>query len=183
MGMSTDSTVGALPLPKRLLSLIESGVWPRTNDGAQRQSLLSSRVLPERIHLFAPEEDAIYLYRPPFTTIAARASKDKAKFWARWGALEEISSELSVDIGDFGLGSDSPIVLDYRRGHTNPAVIRLKWRKPEPNTWVRCATLQTCSGWIKASRVPSCRNQAITLIDRGWAQARKPFQANVKRRC
>jgi hypothetical protein len=33
---------------------------------------------------------------------------------------------LSVDIADFGMGSDSPILLDYRPDVSNPAVIRLK---------------------------------------------------------
>jgi hypothetical protein len=30
-------------------------------------------------------------------------------------------------------------VLDYRQDRNNPSVIRLKWQKPQPNTWVRCA--------------------------------------------
>jgi len=61
------------------------------------------------------------------------------KFWPRFGALEEISPELSVEIGDFGIGSDSPILLDYWQDRSKPTVIRLHWRKPQPNVWVRCA--------------------------------------------
>lgn len=53
------------------------------------------------------------------------------------GALGEISPDLALNIGDFGLGADSAVVLDYRQ--ENPPVIQLVWRKPEPNTWVRCA--------------------------------------------
>jgi hypothetical protein len=45
-------------------------------------------------------------------------SNAKSNFWSRFGALEQISPELSVDLGFFGLGSDSPIVLDYRQGGT-----------------------------------------------------------------
>jgi hypothetical protein len=136
--MSLDFTiVGSLRLPKRLLALIESGQWPRTHAEAGKQNL-HSLVPPERIHLFAPEEDTIYLLAPPFRTIAERMSGADG-FWSKWGALEEISPELSVDIADFGLGSDSPIVLDYRQDHSNPAAIRLKWLKPKPNTWVQCA--------------------------------------------
>ncbi len=44
-----------------------------------------------------------------------------------------------MDIGDFGLGSDSPILLDYRADRQSPAVIRLLWKNPGPNVWVRCA--------------------------------------------
>jgi hypothetical protein len=58
-------------------------------------------------------------------------------FWSEWGALAEIAPDLALNVGDFGIGADSAIVLDYR--HENPAVIRLLWRKPEPNVWVRCA--------------------------------------------
>jgi hypothetical protein len=60
---------------------------------------------------------------------------------------------LSVDIADFGMGSDSPILLDYRPDVSNPAVIRLKLnpvlgetlasgRKRVvgwANVWLRCA--------------------------------------------
>jgi len=66
-------------------------------------------------------------------------SDAKSKFWSRFGALEPISPDLSVDIGSFGLGSDTAILLDYRQGGSNPPVLRLKWRKLEPNVWVRCA--------------------------------------------
>jgi len=51
--------------------------------------------------------------------------------------LGEIVPDLALDIGDLGLGADSAMVLDYR--HKNRPVIRLLWRKPEPNVWVRCA--------------------------------------------
>lgn len=137
--MSIDSTtVGDLPLPKRLIGLIESGLWPRTHAEAEQQNI-RSLVPAERIHLFAPEEDRIYLAWPPFYTIAERSCGGAKGFWSQWGALQEISPELSVDIGDFGLGSDTTIVLDYREDRGNPVVIRLKWRKPEPNAWIRCA--------------------------------------------
>jgi hypothetical protein len=63
--------------------------------------------------------------------------KDNRDFWTKWGALNEIEPELALDIGDFGLGSDSAVVLDYRKA--DPSVIRLVWRKPDPNTWVLCA--------------------------------------------
>jgi len=55
-----------------------------------------------------------------------------------------------VVIGDFGLGSDAPIILDYRRDVKRPTVLRLKWgRTFADNRWivasesfaVMCATL------------------------------------------
>jgi len=130
--------VGELLLPKRLVALIDAGLWPHTAEQARRLDH-NCNVPKDRIHLFAPEEDQLYLAVPPFCTIAQRVRSDTANFWSTFGALEQISPELSVDIGFFGLGSDTAIVLDYRQGGSNPPVLRLKWRKPEPNVWVRCA--------------------------------------------
>ena len=129
-------TASNLPLPKRLLKLIEAGRWPRTQEEELHQNLrpLVSR---ERIQSFAPKEDRFYFFTPPFRTISQRLNSKEGAFWLQWGALGEIAPDLALDIGDFGLGADSAIVLDYR--HENPPVIRLLWRKPEPNVWVRCA--------------------------------------------
>ena len=132
-GMETESN---LPLPTRLRQIIETGRWPKTHDEEIHQNI-RSLVPKERIQSFAPEQDRIYLFRPPFRTIAQRMSGAEGAFWSRWGALGEIAPDLALDIADFGLGTDSAIVLDYRQ--ENPPVIRLVWRKPEPNEWVRCA--------------------------------------------
>jgi hypothetical protein len=150
--MGTDSTmVGNLPLPKRLLTLIDSGLWPRTPDEAMHQNV-RSLVYKERVQVFAPEQDRMYLLSPPFSTVARRITQGD-KFWAKFGALEQISPELSVFIGDFGLGSDSPILLDYRQEVPTPAVVRLELNPilgeimPNgrknllgwANVWLRCA--------------------------------------------
>ncbi len=50
----------------------------------------------------------------------------------------EIDPDNTIIIGDFGLGSDAPIALDYRKDKNNPAVIRLCWTK-ESNHWVEIA--------------------------------------------
>jgi hypothetical protein len=150
--METDSTmVGTLRLPMRLLTLIDSGFWPRTPDEAKRQGL-RGLVSKERIQFFAPEQDQIHLLSPPFRTVATLVAHGHT-FWSRFGALEQISPELCVDIADFGMGSDSPILLDYRPDVSNPAIIRLKLnpvlgetlasgRKRVvgwANVWLRCA--------------------------------------------
>src|SRR5215467_9496625 len=61
-------TISGLSLPKRLISLIESGRWPTNADKERRQNI-SSLVSKERIQSFAPEQDRIYLFKPPFRTI------------------------------------------------------------------------------------------------------------------
>jgi hypothetical protein len=133
--------VDALPIPRRLVALIHRGLWPPT-EREERKQLVKSLIPKDRIQVFASEEDKIYLKSPPFYTVATRVRiQGPGKFWSNFAALEGISPELAVFIGDFGLGSDSPILLDYRDERSNPAVIRLKWERQFclSNVWVRCA--------------------------------------------
>ena len=63
----------------------------------------------------------------------------EGSFWHNpIAAVNEINPDLTVLIGDFGMGSDAPIVLDYSRGTNAPTVIRLKW-SPDGNHWVELA--------------------------------------------
>ena len=60
-------------------------------------------------------------------------------FWTSYGALHQIEPSRSLIIGDFGLGSDAPIILDYRAAL--PAVMRLRWLgRGLQNEWVRIGT-------------------------------------------
>ena len=118
------TTVSGLPLPKRLIALIDSGLWPSGYEEALRQNLRTP-VSKERIQAFAPDQDRIYFYGLPFSTVAQRMAHGD-KFWARFGTIDSIAPEQSVVIADFGVGSDSPILLDYRQDIAMPAVIRLK---------------------------------------------------------
>jgi hypothetical protein len=68
--------VGKLLLPKRLIALIDAGVWPHTAEQARRLDH-NCNVPKSLIHLSAPEEDQLYLAVPPFHTIAQRVSGDK----------------------------------------------------------------------------------------------------------
>jgi hypothetical protein len=115
--------VNRLQVPKRLVAFIDLGVWPRDDEGARRQNL-SCPVLKERIQLLAPEEERIFFYPPPFRSVAQRMTGGEEAFWLRFGALEGISP---------------PILLDYRQNRADPTIIRLLWRKPNPNEWVVCA--------------------------------------------
>ena len=98
-------------------------------------------VSADRVRRFAAEETLICLQRPPFRTIAkVRAAGGAGDFWERFGALDQIDPERALIIGDFGLGSDSPIVLDYARNSSNPPVLRLSWGpRGEGNEWVEGA--------------------------------------------
>ena len=127
-----------LPLPHSLQELITAGKWPRIKTEAIRQNL-TPLVTLARIQLLAPTENSLYLLPPPFYTVAQRASGNK--FWLGHGsAPSEIDFDLALDIADFGLGSDSPILLDYRTSKNNPRVLHLRWsNRGKNNHWVELA--------------------------------------------
>jgi hypothetical protein len=133
-------TVDGLPIPARLVALLNAGLWPRSASEALQQNL-RSLVPEERIQLFAPGERSLYLYPPPFHTMGHRGNRAEERFWLQYGALDEIASELTVNIADFGIGSDALLVLDYRVDRLNPGVLRLQWSKGgRDNHWVQCAS-------------------------------------------
>ena len=125
----------SLPIPKELTALIDGGFWPRDHDQARAQNLQS--LIPEAsVRQFAPEEHKVFLLPPPFYIVSQFLKGPEEKFWAdSRTALHEIDSDLTLLVGDFGLGSDAPIALDYRQRIEEPRVIRLRWAK-DGNHWV-----------------------------------------------
>jgi len=131
--------VGEFTLPEGLVAAIESGRWPRNSQEANLQNI-SSLVPEERIRLLAPEETRLYLYPPPFGLVAGILTQPNEVFYRRFGAVDQIVPEATIEIGDFGLGSDAPIALDYRNGLAEPRVIRLRWAGGgTKNCWVEMA--------------------------------------------
>jgi hypothetical protein len=131
------------PLPAGLARLIAAGVWPSRKGPSMNEQNFKPLVPAERVQRFASDETLICLAPPPFGTIAAeRDAGGSGDFWPRFGALHQIEPEKAVVIGDFGLGSDSPIVLDYSRNAADPPVLRLRWsgNGPHINTeWIEGA--------------------------------------------
>ena len=131
--------IGNLPLPERLMALIEAGVWPRNSNEANRQNS-SPLASSDRISQLVPEETTIFFSPPPFSTLAKVVARPGETFFHEYGALDQIRPQACIPIGDFGLGSDSPILLDYSRSPTDPRVLRLKWSgNRQPNEWVEMA--------------------------------------------
>jgi len=97
-------------------------------------------VAADRVRRFAPEESLICLQPPPFHSLADEmAAGDTRDFWEQFGALEQIVPEQALIIGDFGLGSDAPVILDFARDASNPPVLRLRWGPDRRNEWVQGA--------------------------------------------
>jgi len=116
--------VDGLELPSLLVELIDSGRWRSDRE----QSITGERVLA----LFpdAPWdptlEPFLHLERPPFHTVVGERAR---VFWDHpMAAPAEIDHARAVVIGDFGIGSDTPIVLDYSANPAAPSVRRLEWK-------------------------------------------------------
>jgi hypothetical protein len=91
---------------------------------------------PDRVRLFAPDETLICLHSPPFRSIAQyRDAGRTGDFWEVFGSLDQIDPVRALVIGDFGMGSDSPIILDYAQSPTAPSVRRLRWLKDQSTVW------------------------------------------------
>ena len=135
-----------LNLPDYLGELIEAKIWPYSYKQSEFVQHFDPIVSSENVQKFAEDETIICLAIPPFHTVEKEVewSKDNG-FWDEFGALDQITPNLALIIGDFGLGSDSPIILDYSKDPANPPVFRLKWAKylngiPQgSNQWVQGA--------------------------------------------
>jgi hypothetical protein len=126
------------PLPDCLARLLAAKIWPLTETQSMNAQQLRPIIAAERVQRFAADETLICLQPPPFTTIArVRAAGGAGDFWERFGALDQIDPERALILGAFGLGSDSPIILDYASNPSNPPVLRLRWGfQGKGNEWV-----------------------------------------------
>jgi len=112
-------------IPKALCELIEAEVWPNAREACSRQEL-DPILGEEAAHVLSLEDDRIILMQPPFHTISDEVASGH-EFWNRdLSNVGEIEYKNAVIIADFGLGSDSPIIL-YYDGAKQPSVMYLKW--------------------------------------------------------
>jgi hypothetical protein len=130
-----------LRIPSLLEDLIAAGRWPRTAREQLAQNL-RPLVSPERVKRLVPDERGIiYLAAPPFRA-AGRRADPKDFYNSPSSDPGGIDLDRAIIIGDFGIGSDAPIALDYREDATNPRVIRLRYNEdcpPLAGRWVLLA--------------------------------------------
>lgn len=127
-----------LRLPPLLDEMLQTGRWPSSPQEANQQNL-KALAAPDNVRRLAPDETIIFLNPPPFHTVRELANTND--FW-NWPESDPsgIVFDLAIAIGDFGIGSDSPILLDYRADADNPRVIRLNWSDTgKDNLWVHMA--------------------------------------------
>jgi hypothetical protein len=116
----------ALLLPGLLQELIDLGRWPTSADEMKSQNL-TPWVSDERLRALAPSEAGLHLYRPPFQTVAELVRRGDPFWDLPRSDPAGLDRERALVIGDFGFGSDSPIVLDYRDHADQPSVRYLRW--------------------------------------------------------
>lgn len=111
-----------------------AGGWPVRGTRVEEQHL-AALVPPALVKRFAPDEHQIVLFPPPFVTVAEDAEQNP-DYWRDFGAMSQLHPEDAVLIADFGLGSDTSVVVDL---HAAPArVMRLAWAA-DGNRWVEIA--------------------------------------------
>ena len=121
--------VDGLLLPDLLVSMIASGRCPSAAASISQQNLESLIPCDRNRKL-----RRICLYPPPFRTLT-NATNDA--FYRSHGVIWQLRPELAIEIADFGIGSDSPILLHYGKSKTEPIVINLQWHDGDnANTWV-----------------------------------------------
>ncbi len=130
--------VAGLKIPPDLISLIDQGRWPRNGEQATAQNL--KPLIPVALaRNFEPDSPGLHLYPPPFTPIRWQV-EDGYAFWLDpMAAPFEIDHNLAIDIADFGIGFDAPIILDYKNHRTEPVVKYLKWSRVNKldNHWTK----------------------------------------------
>ncbi len=135
-----------LSLPPRLRRLTQSGAWSA-----------ASGPPTEVVAVVDPDEVDLNLYGPPFRSLATELVEQEladSTFWADHGAIDQLDPGRALLIGDFGLGSDSPIILDYRQG-PDPVVRKLAW-----------VTVDEGTGWSIHNSWPMIARSFDELADR-----------------
>jgi len=147
-------SISRVEVPELLLDLVERGLWPADQTQADalensypappigprssvaiehlkdapRSSLRPARPAPsipiDRVRMINPKAMALHLIPPPFHTM-----RHASIYWAAdYFAPEEIDLDNTIDIGDFGRGSDQPIILDYENDPLEALVRRLDFK-------------------------------------------------------
>lgn len=112
-------------IPESLLNLIKTCVWPKEGANTMDQEF-NPIVRSEYVEKISADDTKLILHAPPFHTIQQAISYGE-QFWTRdLTNLGEIDYSQAVIIADFGMGSDSVVILYYSVGN-EPSVKYLKW--------------------------------------------------------
>ncbi|OZG69944.1 hypothetical protein BTA51_28605 [Hahella sp. CCB-MM4] len=125
-------------LPPKLLRLISNSWWPMENSDIIEQDV-SPHVSKNLVKALMPEEEKVCFYPYPFLTFQ-KYIDDGYEFCSlsteNGGNI--IPSKVLV-IGDFGIGSDALLAVDYSDENSEPRIIKQMWVETdcvsEPAHW------------------------------------------------
>lgn len=118
--------------PPEIAALVAAGIWPADAPAMRRQVDVPPVPSDVVVRETDGDERALILQAPPFPTLADEVRLGATKFWARYGALDQVDPAGLLILGDFGHGSDAPFVLERGIPHR---VLRLRWGETG-NVWV-----------------------------------------------
>jgi hypothetical protein len=113
--------VGEFEVPPLVSELLRQGRWPISRNYAGRPA-----VARNPFEAIMPGETEIWLSTPPFHTV----DSDNLEWFEQFREPGQIDFAKAVIIGDFGPGSDAPIVIDFS---SEPAQIKALQITAYPN--------------------------------------------------
>ncbi|HKC51952.1 MAG TPA: hypothetical protein VKF60_14240 [Myxococcota bacterium] len=151
--------MSALELPSEINNLIASGSWPLTGEEMWRSGRVPSALVAQLVPLY----DDVGLCVPPFKTVFESLQEEGSQgFFHEYGAIDEIDPARTLVIGDFGIGSDAPIALDYRISHS-PRVIYLYYEPMGQDLDEECRT-----HWAVCCETFAAFSEALGLARCSW---------------
>lgn len=141
-----------LDFPKSLLDEIESENWQNGFFDQNIRHLLTELKLSQNLDIFYYSRMTIESESKSFHNIMESGNKEEIDMfvgeYSKISKEKTIAPEFTMLIADFGLGSDQPIALDYRRDLSQPEVWMLVWG--EKNYWTMISS--TFENFIKGKQ-------------------------------
>jgi len=91
-------------MPPLIDDMLRQGRWP-DSPGYGRHPTVAGKL----VEAIAPGEHEIWLDAPPFHTV----DRDNLEWFEQFRKADQIDFAKAVILGDFGPGSDAPVVLDF----------------------------------------------------------------------
>ncbi len=130
-GPAKMEIVADFELPASLHRMIQDASWGTVDQGCDE------RISPEVAQQWDPHASGIHLLARP--TVLADDLRTVPELEELWN-VTDIDPASCLIIGDFGLGSDNPIVLDF--SDDPPSVRAQRWHDKEPSRvpmWITIA--------------------------------------------
>ena len=134
-------------LPTELEDLIADGHWP--TEGRHVKSQNSEAIIPrELVRQVFPDESLFCFCLPPFPALSEIQGEE---VWRSETARpDQLNHSTALVLGDFELGSDSAVILDYEADALDPPVKWLRYEGYSHTYWdTACKNFRELSDRLK----------------------------------